>query len=665
MLRNRCLRLWVARTSMGLLVLVLARALAACEIDSDTPAAPTTGFAGAAPVAAPPPGGPSSVGPGVVFPGNPRPALPFSTEFSGPVARMKDGPPPISGGTLLAASGGKLVAADPDRDAIYIVDVATQALDHRVELMPGDEPGRVVQDAQGRVHVVLRGGKGIASFTLSQAAKVQRSPVCDLPRGITYDAARDHLYVACAEGALVQVDPATGARERKIELGRDLRDVAVHGDEIFVTRFRSAELIRLSAESGVLADVRVPPTTRAFDFATRDALQPLPPDTAPPLKPDATPSVAWRMIDIPGRGVALLHQRAQLGPVFISAAGYETPVTSCRRGVVGGAITIDDQPSMGTTLDIAMQGLHVDLAVNPSGTRVAVANPGVWGARAGLQVYLLPARSTVSGDLTQLPGALCLSPENEPPNSGQITAVAFVSDELVVAQQREPAGIVFYSLVPPTRNTLLVLKEESRRDTGHSLFHISAGSGVACASCHPEAGDDGRVWNFDVVGARRTQNLRGGMLGSEPFQWNGDFRNFDSVVDEIFVKRMQGPALEAEQRDALARWIDRQPLLRVTPPDADAVARGKTLFESQETGCASCHSGERFTNNQNAFVGTRATVQVPSLSNVSFRAPFIHDGCASELTGRFEACGGGEKHGHTEQLSDDEAGDLAAFLMSL
>jgi CxxC motif-containing protein (DUF1111 family) len=58
--------------------------------------------------------------------------------------------------------------------------------------------------------------------------------------------------------------------------------------------------------------------------------------------------------------------------------------------------------------------------------------------------------------------------------------------------------------------------------------------------------------------------------------------------------------------------------------------------------------------------------QVPSLSDVGSRAPFMHDGCASNLAARFSpGCGGGDKHGVTSQLSAAQLADLMAFLESL
>jgi hypothetical protein len=44
----------------------------------------------------------------------------------------------------------------------------------------------------------------------------------------------------------------------------------------------------------------------------------------------------------------------------------------------------------------------------------------------------------------------------------------------------------------------------------------------------------------------------------------------------------------------------------------------------------------------------------------------MHDGCVSTLRERFEnPCAGGDKHGHTGQLSAPQIDDLTAYLETL
>jgi mono/diheme cytochrome c family protein len=142
--------------------------------------------------------------------------------------------------------------------------------------------------------------------------------------------------------------------------------------------------------------------------------------------------------------------------------------------------------------------------------------------------------------------------------------------------------------------------------------------------------------------------------------------DFSHLVTEVMVRRMGGPTLTADYQDALASWLHAQPAPKRSGLDEQAIARGRELFESPEVACASCHTGPLLSNHATVDVGTGLATQVPSLLGVSFRAPYMHDGCAASLLDRFgESCGGGDQHGKTSHLSQAQLTDLAEYLESL
>jgi mono/diheme cytochrome c family protein len=242
----------------------------------------------------------------------------------------------------------------------------------------------------------------------------------------------------------------------------------------------------------------------------------------------------------------------------------------------------------------------------------------------------------------------------QPRAPGETIAVAYAPDGTLVGQSREPALLWLVKPDSPADASAprtISLSPDSRADTGHLVFHANSGGGLACASCHPEGGEDGRVWKFACVGDRRTQSLRGGISGSEPFHWDGDMTTF--------------PHLMADQSGALLKWIDTIPGLPARAQPSDAVARGKELFNNASVACATCHLGARLTNNTTVDVGTGKALQVPSLLGLGWRAPLMHNGCASGVADRFGACGGGDKHGHTSNLSAGQITDLVAYLESI
>ena len=123
----------------------------------------------------------------------------------GPVRELAESPPPISGGTLTALRDGRtFVAADPDRDRVWIVD-RTRLWVRDVALTHGDEPGRVVEGRDGEVFVALRRGGAVLAVDVARGQVTARHAVCPAPRGIAWDPQREELIIACAGGELATV----------------------------------------------------------------------------------------------------------------------------------------------------------------------------------------------------------------------------------------------------------------------------------------------------------------------------------------------------------------------------------------------------------------------------------------------------------------------------
>jgi mono/diheme cytochrome c family protein len=162
--------------------------------------------------------------------------------------------------------------------------------------------------------------------------------------------------------------------------------------------------------------------------------------------------------------------------------------------------------------------------------------------------------------------------------------------------------------------------------------------------------------------------LQTGLYGTEPFHWAGDETDMGQLMKDVFVTRMSGPSLPADQLNALVSWIDAQPRRpHAGPTDTAAADRGRVLFnDTNGAACASCHAGARLSNNTSADVGTGRAFQVPSLVGIGTRGPFMHNGCAQTLRDRFKPeCGGGDAHGVTSKLSETQISDLIAYLDSL
>ena len=560
-------------------------------------------------------------------------AAPTPTPLPEPVSASRP-PPPISGGTLLVtADKTTAVAADPDRDRVLIADLAAKSVSGEIAFKIGDEPGRIVEGAPGRVHVALRRVGAIATIDLGQKKLVKRTDVCPAPRGMAYD--NGVLHVACSGGELVTIDPSNDVVVRRLKLVDDLRDIVVQGSDLLVSRFRSATVLRVDV-NGQITETKTLTPGGQFSIGTEAA-------------------VAWRMVKMPNGGLGLVHQSATTNVVVPEQGGYGQQ-GPCGEGIVNSFVSLGDEVagnSLVTGGVLQQATLPVDLAFSADGTKLAVVAAG---SRSVLETDSATYRNS-SGEFECMPSA------TKPFEHGQPIAVAY-ADSTRIVQTRQPARLVL------GESDIIDLGGESVQDTGHSIFHESANPALtmACASCHPEGHEDGRVWQFADVGARRTQSMAGGILGTAPFHWNGDLDGFDSLMSDVFTGRMAGPELEPARKLAAARWIDSIPSVAVSPvADAAAVARGQTIFNDAQAACSTCHSGARLTNNQSVDVGTFGMMQVPSLRGLAARAPFMHDGCAKTLEERFTntTCGGGDQHGHTSQLSVNEIADLVKYLETL
>ena len=198
---------------------------------------------------------------------------------------------------------------------------------------------------------------------------------------------------------------------------------------------------------------------------------------------------------------------------------------------------------------------------------------------------------------------------------GQPIAVSFAGTTgMVIVQSREPAVLSVPGGAPIQLSTI------SRSDTGHDLFHVNAGGGIACASCHAEGTEDGRTWSFVCEGTRRTQSLQVGLKGTEPFHWGGDEKDFTQLVQDVFVGRMSGPMLAQDQVQATLNWLDAQPrrTLHTLPTDTAAISPGPgALQRSDARGLLDLPQRQpSLTNSQTVDVGTGGMFQVPSLVGI-------------------------------------------------
>ncbi|HEY5810942.1 MAG TPA: PA14 domain-containing protein, partial [Povalibacter sp.] len=240
---------------------------------------------------------------------------------------------------------------------------------------------------------------------------------------------------------------------------------------------------------------------------------------------------------------------------------------------------------------------------------------------------------------------------------------------------------------------------------GKQLFYdardprLARDSYMSCASCHNDGGQDGRVWDLTGMGEglRNTIALRGRKASHGFLHWSN---NFDEVQDfEGQIRTLAGgtglmsdtdfhagtrstplgtpKAGISADLDALAAYLvslnkfDDSPLRTVSGGLTSQAVLGTAVFKS--TGCATCHSGVRFTasgSNTLIDIGTVSAasgyrlggdltgIDVPTLRDVWATAPYLHNGSAATIPEAIRAHQG-------VTLSDTDLANLAAYVAQI
>ena len=262
------------------------------------------------------------------------------------------------------------------------------------------------------------------------------------------------------------------------------------------------------------------------------------------------------------------------------------------------------------------------------------------------------------------------------------------------------------STEPFARSPLPATAQAGRRLFTFALkAEVGGPKRFACASCHPDGRHDGLVWHVGA-GPRQTPILADRMMGTGPFNWLGTETELTANIHQT-IKRLGGKGASETEQKSMAEYMQ----LYMPAPDnpyRDAeralVAEGRALFESEQTGCADCHTPGRLTDGQSHDVGTTSKAEwslwerfskdpakrtqeqarqrqmgmdpepiqkapvaydTPSLRHLWASGPYFHDGSATGLRELLTTGNKGDRMGKTSQLSSHQVGAMVAYLRTL
>lgn len=208
---------------------------------------------------------------------------------------------------------------------------------------------------------------------------------------------------------------------------------------------------------------------------------------------------------------------------------------------------------------------------------------------------------------------------------------------------------------------------------GRALFNASfddriASDGRGCASCHPDARDDGLAWS-SPGGRLQTPMLVERIEGTAPYGWDGAAPDLEHHLSHTTARLGGTGLLRKDVADIEAYLATLHVPEGARETDPAIVARGEVLFRSDDTGCAGCHAGAALTDGDShdlqsmGHEPTRRGFDTPSLHLVGHSAPYFHDGRYATLADLLAGSDGAM--GHTSQLSPEDRAALQAYLRQL
>jgi len=572
----------------------------------------------------------------------------------------------IRGGAVVVdADSGKLIRTDANGASLAQLDIAPGA----AQLVVDTANERVfVSDRQGDRIVVASLADGGLQQVDSFSTKAEPFGLALTPDGKTL------LVTTVADHSLTAFDLGTGMPRWNLELGPEPRGVAVspQGHEALVTFLTTGAVARIDLQRSEpkMSFVSLDPGVRAnAQFGTPAPANPLSDEG----KSFARNAFAATYV---GHNVAVVPH--QISSPHLASGDFEVE-SSGYGGGNGFTSPINHRLAFLSTPDAGEEGvvqmamattnLHQPRAMAYDGRTdtLYVAGYGSDDVMAVADVSQASVHATWQHRVSGCgPEGLAVDSDD-----GHVLVFCGLTREVVrlsgdPASPNAPAEVAHSSELATSRFT-----DEARR--GQELFRrgnaseISTFGAMACASCHAEERADGLSWRLQGKNLQ-TPFLAGRMDGKDPHphKWDGMDPDLKSSLTNTVV-RLGGTGINAQQAKELTAFLEATPAPRKpTVEDATAVVRGKELFESDITGCASCHNGTFYTDEQSYPLATDlAEVNTPSLVGLAHSAPYYHDGSARTLQAMLKDNANIHGMGSVAKLTDEQISDLVQYLETL
>lgn len=619
-------------------------------------------------------------------------------------------------------TGSRTLAVDKSRTGAWNVNVEEGTVSHLdlqslgvTVVTVGSEPARIAPLDHGMV-VTLRGERAIAVLD-AEGAVTRRIDVGAEPVGVVTSENGKRAWVAVSQtDRVLEFDTADWSQLRSFDVLDQPQWLALHpsGRALFVASPAVSIVQRVDLKSGDVTDIALPTTTR------------IPSVTRPNGDVEAGEEVTLtpRVTGDP----AILPDGSALGvpTLYVDNTTEVTTEDGTDDVVIGGGYGSSGDLTV-SRMNPAVVQVPLDRHGTPQDETVAVF-AGAFGAESTVRSFLSSVTAAPDGNawLAPMEGSghvvvVATRPESQGRDGSTeflitdsgghgITTtlgeggfashgsasvavdfgprtLAFVDSRTAVVHhwgaravgQLDAASVVNDAVddigMVGSLDVLTAVEQSSLGtdvELGRRLFHSATdsrmagvGAGVSCSTCHFEGRNDGLSWPLEN-GQRQTPTLVGGVSETEPVTWSDDVASVATEARLTSQGRMGGEGLSTAESQSIEAWVES--FRAVDNPSAGSadpvVALGAEVFARPEVGCATCHSGPRYTNNQSFVILGGDPMNTPPLTGVFATAPYFHDGSAQTLRAVLEFSRAGAM-GDTSSLTDAEMNALEAFLSSL
>jgi YVTN family beta-propeller protein len=606
-----------------------------------------------------------------------------------------------------AGANDRLWVANQDNDSVTVIDAISNLKVSEINV--GESPRSVAVAQDGRIWVTNSRSSSISIIDPNSLSVAQTiaMPHASKPYGLAFSPSANVAYVALeATGQVLQLDALTGTQLASVDVGARPRHVSVkaEGTILLVSRFvtprqpgEQGDTV-LPDDGGVVAggEVQAIRTDRMSVFRT--------------IKLQHSDSID---AENQGRGVP-----NYLGAAVISPDGRVAHVPSKQDNIYRGTLrdgsninfqntvrAISSVIDAATGFEVYASRIDFDNASLTSG--VAFEPLGIYAfftletSREVAVVDVHGGQEIFRIDTGLAPQGVAVSPDGSKLFVGNFMDRSVGVYDLTELMETGQWNIPLLATIQTVGAEALALQVL----TGKQLFYdardtrLARDNYLSCASCHNNGGGDGRVWDLTGMGEglRNTINLLGTAASHGTSHWS---QNFDEIQD------FEGQIRSLSGGSGLMSNVDFNTGTRSEPlgdpkagisPDLDALAayvasldefdespyrsNGGSLTSQGQAGreifrrenCASCHSGDDFTDSDTnalhdigtitAFSGSRLNgpllgIDTPTLRGVWATAPYLHDGSAATLSDAVSA------H-NVVSLNSGDMSSLVAYLQQI